>query len=134
MSNSIRFTVDATPMGAPRMTQRDRWAKRDCVTRYWAFKDAIRKAIGDQLAGVSANDVLSLSWTAYFSPPASWSKKKREEAMGKLHRSKPDRDNLDKGVMDSLFEQDAGIATGVIAKRWGEPPRIEVEICIGEEK
>ena len=48
--------------------------------------------------------------------------------MGTLHRSKPDRDNIDKAVMDALFPEDSGIAAGTIRKVWGEPPRVEGEI------
>ncbi len=38
----MKITVHIEPMGAPRMTQRDRWAKRPCVLRYHAFKDVLR--------------------------------------------------------------------------------------------
>lgn len=122
------FTVFVVPMGAPRMTKRDKWKRRPIVIRYRKFKDAIRAA-----AGIipPPEIILSLSWTAFFSPPASWSVKKRIAALGQLHRSKPDRDNIDKGILDALFEQDSGIASGQIEKRWGEPSRLEVTILVG---
>ena len=123
-----KVTVPCEPMGAPRMTQSDKWKKRDCVVRYRAFKDEIRLAVKSQMPEINASDVQSLSWTAYFSPPQSWSKKRRAAAMGMLHRSKPDRDNVDKGVLDAMFAEDSGIASGYLAKRWGEPARLEITV------
>lgn len=92
----ITFTVYGTPLGKPRMTRRDKWAKRPCVTKFWAWADKIRES-----AGVipDANDIERLDWVAYFEPPESWPAKRRSAVMGTLHRSKPDRDNLDKGLL-----------------------------------
>ena len=39
----MKYLFTVTPIGKPRMTQRDRWAKRDCVLRYYAFKDSIKE-------------------------------------------------------------------------------------------
>lgn len=122
---TIEFTIPGTPVGKPRQTRRDKWKQRDCVMRYRAWADQAR----EHAKGLPpANSIERFDWTAYFSPPASWSKRRREAAMGTLHRSKPDRDNIDKAVMDALFPEDSGIAAGTIRKVWGEPPRLEVEI------
>lgn len=117
------FTVYLTPMGAPRMTRADTWKKRPVVLQYRAYKDAIRhacKGIDPQCS--------SLSWFAYLPMPASWSAKKKAAMSGLLHRQKPDRDNIDKGILDSLFKADQGIAVGSINKFWddGKGPRIEI--------
>lgn len=104
------------PMGKPRMTRRDKWAKRDCVVRYYAFADELRR----QVQGLLPPDVAELSWTAYFSMPESWSKKKKAQHTGQVHRAKPDRDNVDKAILDSLFEDDSGIASGTLCKRWDD--------------
>ena len=128
----IRFTVNHEPMGAPRMTRADKWKQRDCVVRYRAFKDAIRLAmIG--IPAIDPNDIMSLSWTAYFTPPISWSKKKRAASIGELHRSKPDRDNLDKAILDAMFKEDSAIASGRIEKLWGSVACVEVAIVLGRE-
>lgn len=127
----IEFTVNAEPVGAPRMTRRDRWAKRPCVIRYFDWKDAVREA-----AGIlpDSNSILRLSWVAYFEMPKSWSKKKRSQLNGKLHRSTPDRDNVDKAVLDALFKNDAGIASGHIEKRWADFSRLDVVIEFEEQQ
>ena len=128
---SITIIFSVTPIGKPRMTQRDKWAKRPAVVRYYEFKDRML-AIG------SSNETLfqfmqdgglcGLSWLAFLPMPESWSKRKKAEMSGKLHRTKPDRDNIDKAILDALFTNDSGIATGHIEKRWddGNGPRIEI--------
>ena len=119
------------PMGKPRMTQRDRWKKRPAVTRYHGFKDELRARV----AGlphlrrlIDSGTVYRLSWTAYLPIPASWAKHKKAAMAGALHRAKPDRDNIDKAILDALFTDDSGIAAGHLEKRWddGRGPRLEI--------
>lgn len=121
-----RFVIPGAPMGKPRMTNRDRWAKRPAVQRYWAWKANAKACAPEGMTDAP----LIVSWTAYLPIPKSWSKKKQEAHGGTMHRSKPDRDNIDKGVLDALFESDACVAAGTIVKRWddGNGPRIEIEV------
>lgn len=121
----IRFSIPGEPIGAPRMTQQDKWKQRPCVVRYRQWKDEARRAAGEL---PPVEDIASVSWVAYFVPPASWSKKRREAAIGTLHRSKPDRDNIDKALLDALFPNDQGVAAGVIRKVWGRECRLDVTI------
>jgi Holliday junction resolvase RusA-like endonuclease len=122
---TLRFEIPGPPVGAPRMTQKDRWVKRPRVERYRTWKDVARLYAG-RLPAVE--NILSVSWVAYFEPPKSWSKKESEAALGQLHRSKPDRDNIDKALLDALFHEDQGVAKGSLEKRWGSPARMEVVI------
>jgi Holliday junction resolvase RusA-like endonuclease len=126
----ISITIPIEPMGAPRMTQADKWKQRPCVMRYRAFKDQVRLAVGNRVQDAVIAD---FSWKAFFEPPPSWSKKKRAAAMGTQHRSKPDRDNIDKALLDALFEDDKGIAAGRIEKLWGEPARIELTVTLAAD-
>lgn len=120
------FVCHVVPVGKPRMTRRDKWKKRPCVMRYREFADKLRACF----AGVDLIDVHSLSWLAYFPMPKSWSKKKKEYMRGMGHYNKPDRDNCDKAILDSLFDQDSGISHGTLTKLWddGNGPRIEITI------
>jgi Holliday junction resolvase RusA-like endonuclease len=122
------FVILGTPMGKPRMTQRDKWQKRPAVIRYRAWADAARAAVPEDMT----DDPLTVSWTAYLPIPKSWSAKKREAMKDTLHRQKPDRDNIDKGVLDALFKSDCGVAAGTLVKRWddGIGPRIIVKVSI----
>ena len=109
------------------MTRRDKWKKRPCVVRYRNWADGARLAAGRL---PQPEQIESFSWTAYFPPPKSWSATKRSEALGTYHRGKPDRDNIDKAILDALFPNDSAIASGMIRKLWGEPARIEVVLTI----
>jgi Holliday junction resolvase RusA-like endonuclease len=90
------------------------------------FADRIRT----RFEGVPLSGVHSLSWTAYFPMPESWSKKRKLAMRSTGHYSKPDRDNVDKAILDALFEQDSGVSHGTLVKLWddGNGPRIEITI------
>ena len=118
-------TAKIVPMGKPRMTQRDKWKKRSCVERYHAFCDSLRAQVK---APASAGDV---SWVAYFPMPKSWSKKRKAAMKGQPHRQRPDRDNIDKAILDALFKEDSGIYTGRLAKYWDDGQGARIEIRIG---
>ena len=118
----IAVSINLEPMGAPRMNRGDAWKKRPVVLRYRAFKDALRAAVGAQ----SVPDALVCHFT--FPMPPSWSNKKREFMRGKPHRQKPDRDNLEKAVMDALFQDDSGVWRGHQEKRWGDAGRIDLTL------
>jgi hypothetical protein len=71
------FTVKGLPMGKPRMTQRDKWQKRDCVIRYRLYCDKIREQ-----AGNIPIDPLAVHIKAYLPMAESWSKKKKAASLG----------------------------------------------------
>lgn len=127
---TIKVVIPGPPMGKPRMTQRDKWAKRPCVMRYRNWADLARLCVLEQVKKLpDANSVTRLSWVAYFEPPA----KQATKRLGKLHRQKPDRDNIDKGILDALYKQDEGIAAGSIEKRWDVTARLEITIEYEEQ-
>ena len=68
----------------------------------------------------------------YMPIPASWSKKKQREHIGAWHISKPDNDNLIKGVKDALegvaYDNDSQVCHETSYKIYSENPRIEVEL------
>lgn len=107
------FIVNHCPMGAPRMTRRDKWKKRDCVERYHALRDAIRAVVG------VVNDIPDRVDCIFFFPmPESWSEKKKFAMLGTAHRVRPDRDNCEKSILDALFLEDGGIHEGFTKKVW----------------
>lgn len=131
-SGVISFVVPGEPIGAPRMTQSDVWKRRPCVVRYRDWKDRARLNAGPLPA---AEDINSLSWVAVFSPPAKWSKKKRAESIGQQHRIRPDRDNIDKAILDALFPGgDQAIAAGTLRKEWGVIEGLYVTIEVNDER
>lgn len=105
-------------MGAPRMTKRDRWKRRPCVLRYFAFRDKVRKYDLPDLNGKLI--------TFYLPIPQSWSKKRKAEAENQPHQLKPDIDNLLKALFDAALKEDSGIYSIRAEKRYSETPRIVI--------
>lgn len=103
--------LDVTLMGKPRMTRRDRWEKRECVLRYRAQCDELR------LRGVVLPETYLL--ICFFPMPRSWSATRRAEMDGRPHQQKPDRDNVDKALMDGLCRRDERLHDARVIKRWG---------------
>ncbi len=100
------------PVPKPRMTQRDKWAKRPAVMRYRAFCDEVR------LHGVKLPD--SGSHVTFVMPmPKSWSAKKKYIMCGEPHQQTPDVDNLGKALFDAVHKQDCTIWDVRITKKWG---------------
>ena len=128
----VKLWIPGDPVAKPRMTRRDQWAQRPCVVKYRAWADHFRECAGDKIKSLRVVEVTCLSWTAYYQIPKSYTKKEERECRGQLKRTPPDRDNIDKAVLDILFpDGDAHIAKGTIAKYWcdeGQDPGLTVTI------
>lgn len=113
----VVFEAEIIPVPKPRMTRADRWKRRPCVLRYWAFKDKMNILANKQNFQLSDH----LFYNFIFPMPKSWNKKKKKEMILKPHTQKPDLDNCLKAVWDCLLEDDSGIsAIGGATKSWGE--------------
>lgn len=111
--------ISVEPVPKPRMTQRDRWAKRPAVLRYREFCDQVRAA-GAVVPECGAHIVFRLPM------PASWSKRKRAEMDGKPHQQKPDVDNLAKALLDACLSEDQGVWDMRVTKVWAVSGGIEI--------
>lgn len=111
---------DITPVPKPRMTKRDQWAKRACVTRYFDFKDQVRAA-GLSIPETGCRIIFVMPM------PKSWSRKKKAQMMGMPHKQTPDTDNMVKAVLDAVHQQDSQIYHVEGLKFWGEVGHILVE-------
>ena len=112
--------IKITPTAKPRMTRADTWKKRPCVVKYWAYKDELRRLIEEN--DIKIDEEIYLEF--YIPMPKSWSKKKKELLNNKEHKQRPDIDNLVKGVMDSLFNEDSHVHTIYAKKIWSDNPGI----------
>lgn len=119
-------TIHLPPIGKPRMTRRDKWARRACVQTYWRWKDLLLAMIRPYKPNAT-----SFSFRAYFKFPESYSAKKKGLLLGKPHDKKPDIDNILKALLDALFKNDSGIASVKAEKFWddGRGERLEVAIA-----
>ena len=113
----MKKIYDITPIAKPRMTQRDKWKQRDCVMRYRQFKDEVR------LLGITVPE-FGYHVTFILPMPQSWSEKKKVLKYGTPHQQRPDKDNLEKALLDALFSDDSHIWDGRVTKRWGYEGKI----------
>jgi Holliday junction resolvase RusA-like endonuclease len=82
--------------------------------RFRAYKDHLRGVL-------KAEDIPDSYHLVFTMPmPASWSRKKRLKMLNQPHRSKPDKDNLEKGFLDALLADDSAVWDGRVSKVWGE--------------
>lgn len=96
----IKLFIPIIPMGAVRTTQRQKWVD-ERAKRYITYKQQIALFIKQQIKTTSEKPI-EATVTFYMPIPNSWSQKKKERMNGSVHISKPDVDNLIKGVFDSL--------------------------------
>ena len=98
------------PVSMPRMTQSDRWKKRKSVLKYFAFRDEVRAH--SVIMPVPCKIIFNVRM------PKSWSEKKKASLRGRPHRQTPDLDNLVKGLLDAVFEDDKIVWGFAAEKRW----------------
>ncbi len=108
----MRYEIIIDPIGKPRMTRRDKWKKRPCVTKYYRFKDAVKSH------HISIDYEENFEITFNISMPKSWSKKKRREMLGRPHKQKPDIDNLLKAYFDCVMNDDSVVWSVKAQKFW----------------
>lgn len=109
-----------TPVGKPRLTQRDKWKQREPVLRYRAYCDELRLRLPHYELPTKLIIVF------YLPMPASWSQKKRREMVGTPHDQKPDIDNLAKGFMDAFKSEDKHVAILHAEKYWAREGAIVI--------
>jgi Holliday junction resolvase RusA-like endonuclease len=105
--------IPIDPVSAPRQVRKDAWKPSPAVRRYRAYRDEL-KIKGLQLPENFHHMVFVLAM------PSTWSKVKQAQFEGQPHRQKPDRDNLEKAVLDSYFGEDCHIWNGQTTKVWGQ--------------
>ncbi len=118
LTQNMRY--DIVPCAKPRMTQRDKFARRPCVVKYWAFKDECRlKGVYVPTCGAHIKFTIPM--------PPSWPKKKKKIYDGAPHTDKPDIDNLLKAILDAVYVDDSIVHDIRVSKWWGAEGQIIVE-------
>ena len=133
----IAFTIPGTPVGKGR----PRFARRGAFVS--TYTDA-KTAIYENLVKVKAQEAMngrpliegavSVVVALYVTPPASWSQKKQRAALaGELYpTSKPDVDNVIKGIFDAcneiVWRDDKQACDVRVIKRYDQTARAAVEV------
>lgn len=90
------------PVPAPRQVKKDKFNPTDAVLRYRAFRDevALRHVTIDRLP----------AFFMFVLPMfPSWSGAKRTRMRGMPHEQTPDKDNLEKALLDAIYGDDSHI-------------------------
>lgn len=117
----MQKTFYVEPVAKPRMTQRDKWKKRPCVQKYYAFKDQLNEQKNDFVMPESNYWIIF-----YITMPKSWSQAKKLRMCGMPHKQKPDKDNIEKAFLDALCKEDSNIWDGRTTKRWAAVGYIDI--------
>lgn len=132
----VAFTVPGPPVGKgrPKFARRGSFVTAYTPQKTASYESLVKLAAGDVMRG---HDLLSGPLVAIIearsTPPASWSKKKKNVALESgLFTSKPDLDNLAKAILDAcngiVFQDDAQIAVLLAAKAYGDTAYTSVVI------
>ena len=134
----IAFAVPGQPQGKGRA----RAGKAGAHIRMYtpaatvAYEGLIALAAHQAMAGAPLIDgPVMLEVESIFAVPASWSRKRRQQALDGAIRptGKPDWDNVGKAVSDALngviWRDDAQVCDGRSIKRYGETPCLLVRVA-----
>ena len=115
--------------GKPFAKQRPKFSRRGKFVSTYTPKETVSfertvGMIGSEHFDTPIQGPVRLEVLAIFKPAKSWSKKRRAEAMGQWHTQKPDKDNIEKAILDGLnriaYADDSQVASGGCDKIWGE--------------
>lgn len=115
-----KFIFNITPCPAPRMTRSDKWKKRECVTKYFAFRDEF--ILNCNIEGFKLTETLKIVFILPM--PESWSNKKRAQMENNPHQNRPDVDNMIKSVLDAFGKDDGFVYDVHASKFWGKEGKI----------
>ena len=121
--------------GKPFAKQRPRFSRRSgraFTPKATVSFESVVRSLAQAKFPAPLEGAVSVEVQAVFEPPASWSKKKRAAFVGQWHTQRPDRDNLEKAILDGLnriaFADDSQVAHGTSSKKWGETAETRVVI------
>ena len=132
----IRFTIpgEVIPQGRPRFARTRTGVRTYDPARSREYKSFVQWSTFQLWPAEPLDGPLSVRIVEYRAIPASWSKKRRAEALAGVIRptGRPDMDNVIKAILDSLngrmWRDDSQVVSLHAEKRYAETPRAEVEI------
>lgn len=104
---------DIEPTAAPRQSRRDKWKPSAAVLKYRAFRDEVGLRIPELPA--------DFFHVIFLLPmPRSWSDRRKADFAGWPHKGTPDKDNLEKGLIDAVYRNrdDAHVWNTASTKLW----------------
>lgn len=116
----MKYTVyDITPVPKLRQTRSSKWKTSPAAGRYYSFKDQV--ALSKVVVPDSGYHVLFI-----LKMPESWKPEKKNKMRHTPCKKTPDKDNLEKALLDSLFKQDSHIWDDRVSKVWGDSGKMVI--------
>lgn len=136
---AIEFTVPGAPVGKgrPKFARRGNFVTTYTPEKTVNYENLVKMAAVLAMDGFEMFEgaVAVVMWL-YVTPPSSWSQKKQREALlnNILPTSKPDIDNVIKGIFDAMNEivwkDDKQVVELTVKKRFSETARAQVEVMV----
>lgn len=135
--DGVRVTIPGHPQGKGRARAFLRGGRIGHYTpeNTRSYEGMIRAAAAEAMAGRTPFDSpVTMEVAAFFAVPASWSKKRRDDALhgGAKPGKKPDLSNVVKAAEDAcngvVFLDDALIVSSYAIKRYSDLPRLVIEV------
>jgi len=132
---TIIFKVESEPVAFARARGGTMTNHRFTPPKQRGYMKLIRDNAALAMNGEALFDsALILQARFVYKPPASWSKRQKEFAIGRPKTSKPDLDNLTKIIKDALngvvYRDDAQVASLTVQKTYGD--RDEIIVTLSE--
>lgn len=135
MLTNIAFTIPGEPQGKGR-ARATRTGRMYTPAKTAAYESLVAMAAQQAMQQhPPLESALAVEIEAVHTVPASWSKKRRHEAMSGIRRPsvKPDADNIAKAVADGgngiAWRDDRQIVSLLVRKVYGETPCVHVNVA-----
>lgn len=134
---AIAFMIPGTPVGKgrPRFARRGAFVSTYTDSKTASYENLVKVKAQEAMNGRPAIEgAVSVVVALYVTPPASWSQKKQRAALaGELYpTSKPDVDNVIKGIFDAcneiVWRDDKQACDVRVIKRYDHTARAAVEV------
>ena len=134
---TIAFVVPGTPVGKgrPKFARRGNFVSTYTPEKTASYENLVKVKAEEAMQGHTLFEgAVSVEIALFVTPPASWSQKKTREALAGtvFPTSKPDVDNVLKGIMDAcneiVFKDDKQAVDVKVIKRYSDTARAFVKV------
>ena len=137
-TSNVSFVIPGTPVGKgrPRFSRQGAFVRTFTPEKTASYENLVKVKAQEAMAGRQPMEgAVCVVIHLFVTPPASWSQKKQREAVscrGIFPTSKPDVDNVIKGIFDAMNEivwkDDKQVVDVVVSKRYCTTARAQVEV------
>ena len=133
----IIFTIPGTPVGKgrPRFARRGAFVTTYTPEKTASYENLVKVKAEEAMVGRELiAGAVAVTILLFITPPASWSNKKMLQALNHeiMPTTKPDIDNVIKGILDAMNEivwnDDKQVVDVTIRKRYANTARATVEV------